>query len=110
MSTDPVFSDLQKVNPSAIIELFTLALDTNLHGVNTVYRFHAGSNLPKQLSMNWVNSYDSASAFFTGSYRYFNGWNTYSNSTYNYVKGINIVVNQDNIKAGGILKIYGVEI
>ena len=80
-------------------------------GFNASYRlFHAGSNLPKQLSMNWVNSYDSASAFFTGSYRYFNGWNTYSSATYNYVKGINIVVNQDNIKAGGVLKIYGVEI
>lgn len=53
MSTDPVFSDLQKVNPSAIIELFTLALDTNLHGVNTVYRFHAGSNLNANEKIVW---------------------------------------------------------
>ena len=45
MSTDPVFSEIQKVNPSAIIELFVLQLDTALHGANTIYRFHAGSNL-----------------------------------------------------------------
>ena len=37
MSTDPVFSDIQKINPSAIIELFTLTLDNTLHGANTVY-------------------------------------------------------------------------
>ena len=40
-----VFSSLQDINPSAIIELFTLQLSTALHGANTVYRFHAGSNL-----------------------------------------------------------------
>ena len=45
MSTDPVFSEIQKINPSAIIELFVLQLDTALHGANTIYRFHAGSNL-----------------------------------------------------------------
>tara|TARA_R100000654_G_scaffold1242_1_gene4516 strand:+ start:160 stop:753 length:594 start_codon:yes stop_codon:yes gene_type:complete len=45
MSTDPVFSEIQKVNPSAIIELFVLQLNTALHGENTIYRFHAGSSL-----------------------------------------------------------------
>ena len=45
MSTGPVFSEIQKVNPSAIIELFVLQLNTALHGANTIYRFHAGSNL-----------------------------------------------------------------
>ena len=45
MSTAPVFSEVQKINPSAIIELFVLQLDTALHGANTIYRFHAGSNL-----------------------------------------------------------------
>ena len=54
MSTDPVFSEVQKINPSAIIELFVLELNTALHGNNpglpdssetNVYRFHAGSNL-----------------------------------------------------------------
>ena len=54
MSTDPVFSDIQKVNPSAIIELFSLALDTNLHGANTVYRFHAGSNLDANGKIVWA--------------------------------------------------------
>jgi len=45
MSTGPVFSEVQKINPSAIIELFVLQLDTALHGANTIYRFHSGSNL-----------------------------------------------------------------
>jgi len=37
-------SELQKVNPSSIIELFELELTTALHGVNFTYRFHAGIN------------------------------------------------------------------
>jgi len=45
MSTDPVFSEVQKINPSAIIELFVLQLDNALHGSSDIYRFHAGSNL-----------------------------------------------------------------
>ena len=53
MSTDPVFSDIQKANPSAIIELFTLSLDNNLHGSTTVYRFHAGTNLNANGKIVW---------------------------------------------------------
>ena len=53
MSTDPVFSDIQKVNPSAIIELFTLTLDSSLHGATTVYRFHAGTNLDANGKIVW---------------------------------------------------------
>jgi|TARA_A100001391_G_scaffold124301_1_gene84735 lambda family phage minor tail protein L len=48
-----VFSDLQSINPSAIIELFTLQLSTELHGANTVYRFHAGSNLNANGKIVW---------------------------------------------------------
>ena len=58
MSTAPVFSEIQKINPSAIIELFTLQLDTSLHGANTIYRFHAGSNLNANGEIIWAgNSY-----------------------------------------------------
>ena len=53
MSTDPVFSDIQKVNPSAIIELFMLTLDNALHGATTVYRFHAGTNLNANGKIVW---------------------------------------------------------
>tara|TARA_B100000424_G_scaffold129928_1_gene98472 strand:- start:150 stop:731 length:582 start_codon:yes stop_codon:yes gene_type:complete len=53
MSTDPVFSDIQKPNPSAIIELFTLTLDNALHGATTVYRFHAGTNLDANGKIVW---------------------------------------------------------
>jgi len=56
MSTDPVFSDIQKVNPSAIIELFTLTLDNALHGATTVYRFHAGSNLDANGKIVWAGN------------------------------------------------------
>ena len=58
MSTAPVFSEVQKINPSAIIELFTLQLDNSLHGATTVYRFHSGSNLNANGQIVWAsNSY-----------------------------------------------------
>ena len=56
MSTDPVFSDIQKPNPSAIIELFTLTLDSSLHGAATVYRFHAGTNLNANGKIVWAGN------------------------------------------------------
>jgi len=37
-------SELQKQNPSAIIELFILELNSTIHGASTVYRFHAGAS------------------------------------------------------------------
>jgi len=54
MSTDPVFSEVQKINPSAIIELFTLQLDNSLHGATTIYRFHSGSNLNANGEIVWA--------------------------------------------------------
>ena len=51
-----VFSDLQSINPSAIIELFTLQLSTSLHGANTIYRFHAGSNLNANGRIVWAGN------------------------------------------------------
>ena len=44
MSTAPIISDLQSINPSAIIELFILTTDANLHGSTASYRFHNGTN------------------------------------------------------------------
>lgn len=56
--SEAVFSDLQSINPSAIIELFTLQLKTAIHGSNTIYRFHAGSNLNANGQIVWqANSY-----------------------------------------------------
>ena len=64
MSTAPVFSEIQKINPSAIIELFVLQLVTSLHGTssglpssnneNNIYRFHAGSNLNANGEIVWA--------------------------------------------------------
>ena len=51
-----IFSSLQDINPSAIIELFTLQLSTALHGANTVYRFHAGSNLNANGKIVWAGN------------------------------------------------------
>jgi|TARA_X000001388_G_scaffold14250_1_gene8267 lambda family phage minor tail protein L len=45
MSTAPIITDLQSINPSAVIELFELITDATLHGSTQTYRFHAGSNL-----------------------------------------------------------------
>ena len=48
-----IFTNLQSINPSAIIELFTLQLNNALHGANTIYRFHAGSNLNANGKIVW---------------------------------------------------------
>jgi lambda family phage minor tail protein L len=56
--TVPV-SALQSINPGAIIELFTLTLDSTLHGSSTVYRFHNGSNMNLNGNIVWAgNSYE----------------------------------------------------
>ena len=58
MSSSAIVSNLQNVNPSAIIELFTLQLDNSLHGATTIYRFHAGSSLKDNGEIVWAgNSY-----------------------------------------------------
>ena len=52
-------SDLQSINPGAIIELFTLTLDATLHGSSTVHRFHNGSNMNANGNIVWAgNSYE----------------------------------------------------
>jgi lambda family phage minor tail protein L len=50
--TVPV-SDLQAVAPSAIIELFELALDSTLHGSSDIWRFHNGSNTNNNGAVIW---------------------------------------------------------
>ena len=58
MSTAPIVSDLQKINPSAIIELFTLTTDATLHGSAQTYRFHNGTSLNNNGDIVWAgNSY-----------------------------------------------------
>ncbi len=58
MSSSAIVSNLQDTNPSAIIELFTLALDSSLHGATTIYRFHSGSSLKDNGEIVWAgNSY-----------------------------------------------------
>ena len=64
VAVSTVFSDLQAINPSAIIELFVLKLVTSLHGTNSglpssnnennIYRFHAGSNLNANGEIVWA--------------------------------------------------------
>ena len=57
MSVDSaIFSNLQSVAPSAIIELFTLQLSNTLHGATTIYRFHAGSNLNANGEIVWAGN------------------------------------------------------
>ena len=60
IDTAPVFSDIQKVNPSSIIELFKLELKEGLNyatgnpsNVTTVHRFHSGSNLDAYGNIVW---------------------------------------------------------
>ena len=53
VSFSSTFADLQSINPSAIIELFQLKLDSALHGASTTYYFHAGSNLNANNKVKW---------------------------------------------------------
>ena len=58
MSTGPIITDLQKINPSAIIELFTITTDATLHGSAQTYRFHNGTSLNANGDIVWAgNSY-----------------------------------------------------
>lgn len=65
MSSSAIVSNLQNINPSSVIELFTLTLKEGLNyatgnpdGVTTVYRFHAGSSLKDNGEVVWAgNSY-----------------------------------------------------
>tara|TARA_R100000278_G_scaffold59768_1_gene48920 strand:+ start:1989 stop:2981 length:993 start_codon:yes stop_codon:yes gene_type:complete len=56
MSTAPIITDLQKINPSAIIELFTLETDATLHGSAQTYRFHNGTNLNNNSDIIWAGN------------------------------------------------------
>ena len=56
MSSSAIVSDLQNINPASIIELFTLTLDSTLHGASTVYRFHAGSTLNNNGEIVWAGN------------------------------------------------------
>ena len=53
MSTAPIISDLQKANPSAIIEMFSLTTDATLHGSAATYRFHNGTNALSNGDIIW---------------------------------------------------------
>ena len=51
-------SELQKINPSAIIELFELQLIASIHGSDQLYRWHSGSNQNNNGEIVWQgNSY-----------------------------------------------------
>ena len=54
MSSASVVSDLQSINPSAIIELFTLTTTAALHGSATTHRFHNGTSLKDNGEIVWA--------------------------------------------------------
>lgn len=49
-------ADLQQPSPSAIIELFEIQLVTAIHGANTVYRFHNGTNAKDNKAIVWAGN------------------------------------------------------
>ena len=52
-------AELQGLTNKSIIELFTLTLDSALHGATTVSRFHSGVGLNSNASIIWQgNTYD----------------------------------------------------
>jgi len=56
MSTAPIITDLQKINPSAINELFTITTDATLHGSTQTYRFHNGTSLNANGDIIWAGN------------------------------------------------------
>ena len=56
MSNSDIITDLQKINPSSIIELFTIKTETALHGSNTTYRFHNGTNRTGNGDIIWAGN------------------------------------------------------
>ena len=56
MSTAPIITDLQKINPSAIIELFSITTDAALHGSAATYRFHSGTNRVGNGDIIWAGN------------------------------------------------------
>ena len=56
MSTAPIITDLQKINPTSIIELFTITTDATLHGSAQTYRFHNGTNLNNNGDVVWAGN------------------------------------------------------
>ena len=54
MSTASIITDLQKINPSSIIELFSITTEAALHGSATTYRFHAGTNRVGNGNIIWA--------------------------------------------------------
>ena len=56
MSTGPIISDLQKINPSSIIELFTLETTLALHGSAQTYRFHNCTSLDENGDVVWAGN------------------------------------------------------
>jgi lambda family phage minor tail protein L len=49
-------SELQKLAPSAIIELFEIHLVTAIHGANTIFRFHSGTNEINNANIIWAGN------------------------------------------------------
>jgi len=50
------FSDLQEINPGAVIELFKLELNSDMHSSTVTYRFHAGTSLNSNSDITWDGS------------------------------------------------------
>ena len=55
MTTVP-FTALQAVNPSAIIELYEIALDSTLHGSTDILRFHNGTSLVRNGDIKFASN------------------------------------------------------
>jgi len=49
-------SELQKIAPSSIIELFTLETNVEMHGAASTYRFHAGTSLNANGEVVWAGN------------------------------------------------------
>jgi lambda family phage minor tail protein L len=57
ISFKAVFSELQNITPSSVIELFELKLNQDLHGTNETRYFHNGSSLNLNGEIKWNGNF-----------------------------------------------------
>ena len=61
-----VSEEIQKLEPSALIELYELTYTATVNGIDTVFRYHAGTNELKTNIVFGGNTYSAVPAQVTG--------------------------------------------
>ena len=75
------YEELATLNPSAIITLFELHLDSTLHGSSEIYRWHNGVNAAVNGDIVWAGNRYSRQPIAADGFEYIGGEGTYPSPT-----------------------------